>query len=112
MTSKIAKTKRAATKSSSTLSKKSEPSPVVSRHLANCVDAAELEIELVEALRKMAQDGKADAAKFLLVNLWPERWSVNPNPGKPSPLSSDAQPASATPAPPQRDEPFRMKLFA
>lgn len=59
--------------------------------LAATIDGETLELELVEKLRQQALEGDIAAAKFLLVNCFPERWSVNPNPQKPSPLDHIAE---------------------
>jgi len=64
--------------------------------LRKAIDGDALEIELVEALRREARLGNVKAAKFLLVNLWPERWAEKPDPGKPGALEPGRRRARIT----------------
>ena len=70
----------------------------------------EVEASIAKALLEKAEKGDVAAAKFLLANLFPERWSINPYAGK-APAAADestpdAQPAAAVPGAP----PFRIRL--
>ncbi|HEY2838962.1 MAG TPA: hypothetical protein VGJ26_07430 [Pirellulales bacterium] len=71
-------------------------------------DVAEQEIvqKLYDAARGLEAAKGVDvaAAKFLLINLWPARWSVSPHPTKPSPF--DDSPVESQGAPqPEADRP-------
>jgi hypothetical protein len=79
--------------------------------IVNGVKDEVLEQDLATALYKQAVEvGNVIAAKFLLTNLYPERWALTPLPGRRGAGTQDPQ-GDGEPTAEQEDNlPFRLRL--